>query len=98
LDIHKKTWTVSIQTELFFDNTDLMPSKSSDLEKYVNKNFHNHEAHLVYEAGCCGFSVAQYSLNLAWNILMLNPARVQTGGKERYRKTDLWTPKIHLSS
>lgn len=65
-----------------------MPSKSSDLEEYVNKNFHNHEVYLVYEAGCCGFSVARYFLNLAWNVLVVNPADVKTGDKERYQKTD----------
>jgi hypothetical protein len=43
LDIHKKTWTVSIQTELFFHKTYSMPSKSSDLYDYVEKNFPNHE-------------------------------------------------------
>lgn len=88
LDIHKKTWTVSIQTDLFFHKTYSMPSKSSDLEQYVNKNFHNHEVYLVYEAGCCGFSVARYFLNLAWNVLVVNPADVKTGNKERYQKTD----------
>lgn len=88
LDIHKKTWTVSIQTDLFFHKTYSMPSKSEDLELYVNKNFPNHEVHLVYEAGCCGFSVARYFLNLAWNVMVVNPADVKTGDKQKYQKTD----------
>lgn len=88
LDIHKKTWTVSIQTDLFFHKIYSMPSKSSDLEQYINKNFLNHEIYLVYEAGCCGFSVARYFLNLAWNVLVVNPADVKKGNKERYQKTD----------
>lgn len=88
LDIHKKTWTVSIQTDLFFHKTYSMPSKISDLEEYVNKNFHDHEVYLVYEAGCCGFSAARYFLNLGWNVLVVNPADVKTGDKERYQKTD----------
>ncbi len=88
LDIHKKTWTVSIQTDLFFHKTYSMPSKSSDLEEYINKNFPSYEVFLVYEAGCCGFSVARYFLNLAWNVLVINPADVKIGDKERYQKTD----------
>lgn len=44
--------------------------------------------YLVYEAGYCGFSVARYFLNLAWNVLVVNPADVKTGNKERYQKTD----------
>ncbi|CAM3049427.1 IS110 family RNA-guided transposase [Flavobacterium frigoris] len=88
LDIHKKTWTVSIQTDLFLYKTYSMPSKSCDLEQYVTNNFHNHEVYLVYEVGCCGFSVARYFLNLGWNVLVVNPADVKTGNKERYQKTD----------
>ena len=65
-----------------------MPSKSLDLLEYVEKNFPNHEVNLVYEAGCCGFSVARYFLNLAWNVLVVNPADVKTGDKQRYQKTD----------
>lgn len=60
LDIHKKSWTVSIQTDLFFHKTYSMPSKVEDLEHYVTNNFHNHDINLVYEAGCCGFYVARY--------------------------------------
>ena len=88
LDIHKKTWTVSIQTDLFFHKTYSMPSKPCQLEEYINKNFPNYEVYLVYEAGCCGFSVARYFLHLASNVLVINPADVKIGDKERYQKTD----------
>ena len=88
LDIHKKSWTVSIQTDLFFHKTYSMPSVSEDLYQYVEKTFPAHEVHLVYEAGCCGFSAARYFLNLGWNVLVVNPSDVKTGDKERYQKTD----------
>ena len=88
LDIHKKSWTVSIQTDLFFHKTYSLPSVSEDLYQYVERTFPNHEVHLVYEAGCCGFSVARYFLNLGWYVLVVNPADVKTGDKERYQKTD----------
>ena len=88
LDIHKKSWTVSIQTDLFFHKTYSLPSVSEDLYQYVERTFPNYEVHLVYEAGCCGFSVARYFLNLGWHVLVVNPADVKTGDKERYQKTD----------
>ncbi len=88
LDIHKKTWTVSIQTDLLFHKTYSMPSLAEDLYQYVERTFPSHEVHLVYEAGCCGFSVARYFLNLGWHVLVVNPADVKTGDKERYQKTD----------
>ena len=58
LDIHKQSWTVSIQTDLFFHKTYSLPSIAEDLYYYVERTFPNHEVNLVYEAGCCGFSVA----------------------------------------
>ena len=88
LDMHKKSWTVSIQTDLFFHKTYSMPSEADDLYQYVERIFPNHEVHLVYEAGCCGFSAARYFLNLGWHVLVVNPADVKTGDKERYQKTD----------
>ncbi len=71
-----------------FHKTYSMPAKSSDLFEYIEKNFPNHEVYLVYEAGCCGFSVARYFLNLGWHVLVVNPADIKTGNKEKYQKTD----------
>lgn len=88
LDIHKKSWTVSIQTDLFFHKTYSMPSNAEDLYQYVERTFPNHAVDLVYEAGCCGFSAARFFLNLGWHVLVVNPADVKTGDKERYQKTD----------
>ena len=56
--------------------------------QYVEKTFPEYEVHLVYEAGCCGFSIACYFLNLGWTVLVVNPSDVKTGDKERYQKTD----------
>jgi len=78
LDIHKKSWTVSIQTDLFFHKTYSMPSNAEDLYQYVERTFPNYAVDLVYEAGCCGFSAARYFLNLGWNVLVVNPADVKT--------------------
>ncbi len=48
LDIHKKSWTVSIQTDLFFHRTYSMPSVAEDLFRYVEQTFPNHEVDLVF--------------------------------------------------
>ena len=65
-----------------------MPSTADDLYQYVERTFPYHDINLVYEAGCCGFTAARYFLNLGWNIVIVNPADVKTGDKERYQKTD----------
>lgn len=88
LGIHKKSWTVSIQGDLFFHKTYSMPTIAEDLYQYVTQTFPDYEIILVYEAGCCAFTAARYFLNLGWNVLVVNPADVKTGDKERYQKTD----------
>ena len=69
LDVHKKTWSVSIQTDIFFHKTYSMPSKPGDLYDYVAKHFPDYPVSLVYEAGGCGFHTARYFLNLGWEVL-----------------------------
>lgn len=88
MDIHKKSWTVSIQTDLFFHKTYTMPARSRELLNYVEQHFSDYEVHLVYEAGCCGFSVARYFMNMGWHVMVVNPADVKSGDKQRYQKTD----------
>lgn len=39
LDIHKKSWTVSIQTDLFFHKTFSLPSVSDNLYQYIERTF-----------------------------------------------------------
>lgn len=88
MDIHKKTWSISMQTDLFFHKTYSMPSKAVELLNYVEKTFPHHDVSLVYEAGCCGFHTARYFLNLGWNVLVVNPSDVKKSDKDRYQKTD----------
>lgn len=88
LDIHKKNWSVSIQTDLFFHKTFSMPAKPEHLFLYVNKSFPNYQVQLVYEAGGCGFHAARFFINLGWDVLVVNPADIKKGDKERYQKTD----------
>lgn len=88
LDIHKKSWSVDIRTDLFHHKYFTQPPEAWALEKYVDTHFPNYEVHLTYEAGCCGFSAARYFLNLAWKVTVVNPADVPTSDKQNYQKTD----------
>lgn len=88
LDIHKRSWSISMQTDLFFHKSYSMPAQADVLFEYVEQHFSDHEVHLVYEAGCCGFHTARYFLNLGWNVLVINPADIRRSDKDRYQKTD----------
>lgn len=88
LDIHKKSWSVTIRTDVAEHKNYSMPPKPADLFEYVNNLFPNHLVYLTYEAGCCGFSAARYFANLAWDITIVNPADVPTMHKQNFQKTD----------
>lgn len=55
MDIHKKSWSVHLRTDLFDHKGFGMPADSSKLVDYVNTHFVDHEVFLTYEAGCCGY-------------------------------------------
>ena len=88
IDIHKKSWSVSIRTETFDHKTFSMPPDPDVLYEYVTKHFPMHEIAVTYEAGCCGFSSARYFLNLGWEVTIVNPADVPRMDKQNYQKTD----------
>ena len=39
-------------------------------------------------AGCCGFHTARYFINLAWNVLVVNPADINKNNKDKHFKSD----------
>jgi transposase len=88
MDIHKKSWSVSIRTDISDHRTFSMPPDPENLYEYVSKHFPGHEVSLTYEAGCCGFSAARYFLNLGWDVVVVNPADVPKMDKQNYQKTD----------
>jgi len=88
MDIHKKSWSIHLRTDISDYKSMTIPAKAEVLEAYVNENFHQHEVHLVYESGCYGFGAAHYFLNLGWNVKVVNPADIPTMNKQAYQKTD----------
>lgn len=88
LDIHKKSYRLYIQTDLFFHKSFSMSSDPEGVYQYVFKHFPDHEVHLAYEAGCCGFGLARYLLNLGWNVKVINPSDLRISDKDRLTKTD----------
>jgi transposase len=88
MDIHKKTWSISMRTDLIEHKTYSMPPSAEQLYEYVMKIFPKHQAVLAYEAGCCGFSVARYFMHLGWEVCVVNPADIPTMHKQNFQKTD----------
>lgn len=88
MDIHKKSWSVHLRTDISDHKTLTIPPNCETLYDYVENHFQDHEVSLTYEAGCCGFSASRYFMNLGWNVLVVNPADVPRMDKQNHQKTD----------
>ncbi len=88
IDVHKKSWSVSIRTDLFEHKTFSMPSDPDKLIGYVNQHFKDYPVQCCYEASCCGF-VAFRQLSLAgWDVKVLNPSDIPNSAKNRDQKNN----------
>ena len=88
LDIHKRSWSVHMRTDISDHKSMTIPPNCDGLYDYVEKHFPTHEVSLTYEAGCCGFGAGRYFMNLGWNVLIVNPSDVPMPGKQNSQKTD----------
>jgi transposase len=88
LDVHKKSWKVSIFTEHFEHKTFSQPPDVDVLLKYLRRTFPGGEYHVVYEAGFCGFWIHDQLTAQGVTCLVVNPADVPTTDKEKKTKSD----------
>jgi hypothetical protein len=58
-DVHKKSWTLQLKSDLFDHKSLTIPPCCDTLSKYVQKKIPYHEVTCCYEAGCCGYWIAK---------------------------------------
>jgi len=88
IDVHLKSWTVTILTEELTHKTFTQPASAEVLYNYLNRNFPGGDYNSVYEAGFSGFW-AHYKLKeMGINNIVTNPADVPTSQKEHLQKDD----------
>ena len=88
LDVHLKSWTVTVLSEVSVLKTFSQDPSPDKLYKYLTNNYPGAEYHSVYEAGFCGFWIHHRLTELGVNNIVVNPADVPTMGSEKLRKTD----------
>lgn len=88
IDVHKKSWQVSVYSEELFHKTFNQPPKPEILHGYLTKHFPNGTYYSVYEAGFSGFWAHDELQSLGINNIVVNPADIPTTNKEKKRKTD----------
>jgi transposase len=88
IDIHLKSWAVTLHSEEFELKTYSQPAIASVLANYLQKNYPGAKYKAVYEAGFCGFSVQRSLSSKGIECDVIHPADVPTSDKEKRQKTD----------
>jgi transposase len=88
MDVHKKSWSVSIHTKHFEHKTFTQPPEVEKLTNYLQRTFPGATYHSVYEAGFSGFWIHDQLKAKGIHCMIVNPADVPTKDKERAGKTD----------
>lgn len=88
IDVHLKSWTVTIMTEELMHKTFTQPSSTEILCNYLKRNFPGGDYNSVYEAGFSGFWTHYKLKEMGINNIVINPADVPTSQKEQLQKDD----------
>ncbi len=83
MDVHKKSWTVHIKTDLFDHKTVTVPADPESLQQYIEKKFPDHEVSCCYEAGCCGYWIARRLKQLNWKVIIVRGSLINNIRKQK---------------
>ena len=88
MDVHLKSWTVSIYATFFEHKTFNQAPRPEVLIRYLHRTFPGARYHCAYEAGYCGFWIYEALIAAGINVVVTNPADVPTTDKERTYKNN----------
>ncbi len=88
LDVHKKSWAVNIRNNGIRLKAFSMDPYPEKLKRFLKENYPGGTYHVVYEVGFCGFGICRTLREMGIDCIVVNPADIPTGHKERDRKTD----------
>ena len=88
LDVHKKSWSVTILVEDIHHKTSSWSADPVAVAKYLKKLFPGAQYRSVYEAGFSGFRWHRELIALGIDNIVVNPADIPTTDKEKQTKTD----------
>jgi len=88
IDVHKKSWTVSIMSEQLEHKYFTQPPDPLVLVSYLKKHFPNAFYLSAYEAGFSGFWIHKALCKQGVNNIVVHPADIPGTDKERKQKRD----------
>lgn len=89
IDVHKKSWQVSVYGEFNKFRTFTQPPSALVLNNYLRKTFPGASFYAAYEAGFCGFGAYRELNEYGIKTIVVNAADVPTTDKEKQQKTDI---------
>ena len=88
IDVHKKSWTVTIRSDHHHLKTFRQNPDPDLLVKYLNKNYPGAHYRAVYEAGFCGFGACRRMIQLGVECNVVHPLDIPRSNKDKVIKTD----------
>ena len=88
IDVHLKSWIVTILLDFNEHKTFSMNPDAADLKKYLENNFPAGNYYSAYEAGFTGYSTHRDLERQGIHNIVVNPADIPTTDKERKQKED----------
>ena len=88
IDVHLKSWTVSLLVDDLYLDTKSFPPSSKILGQYLRRMFPDGEYLSAYEAGYSGYGIHEELAREGIRNIIVNPADVPSTDKERQNKTD----------
>lgn len=88
VDVHLKSWKVTIMTDKLTHKTFSQDPNPKLLFEYLKKNFPGGNFHSAYEAGFCGYWIHNHLKALGVNSIVVNAADIPTTNKEKVQKED----------
>jgi len=89
LDVHKKSWAVTIRSLGIEVAHFTQPPGAEALSNYLKKAFPGGTYHSAYEAGFCGTGTHEQLCELGINNIVVNAADIPSTDKQKKNKTDL---------
>lgn len=88
LDVHLKSWKVTIMTDQVFCKTFSADPNAAALVKRLKEDYPGANYYSAYEAGFSGFWLHRELTKLGIKSIVVNPADIPTTDKERKQKED----------
>jgi transposase len=88
LDVHKKSWSVTIVVDGIEHRTFTQPPDTGALFYYLQRMFPGGSYNSAYEAGFCGYGIHRELNSLGIKNIAINAADIPTTQKDKLQKRD----------